>query len=448
MQNLTPVQEVVQTQTKSKSKVSTKQLCNTIAYCLHPESLECPSDIKLISIRKLKYNKDLRLVRNKDGFLKWVLLGENKELKILRRKQVNSIIACAVAGLSDIEKLIGPKDYDNITEMAILNAPHMDEIAKGVGKEKFILDEETEIKDVRFKSEDGYCYKRLDFDPDPNAPSTLWETDVLPRITHNRELFMAWIGSIFDYKSNKKKYAWLHGGGDSGKSAIATFMMNLLGSAATTCMSDSVNNDFFNQSLVGKRFCAVSEAEPHLVTNANWKALTGERIFKVQQKYEDDRDETLNVKYLVSSNHMPGVPKGAEYSTRIVYVKIDSVNKVDQIEETEVERLLLEGASWFLYHCIEEYKKNHKLYQEFDKYIDMIQEEDFKEEDFKKYFVLDKDSFVTSREIDKILATESRKKSDRDDFKQWLLHTQKCNYERIYVNGVQVRVITGIRKIR
>jgi hypothetical protein len=447
MQNLTPVQEVVQVQTKSKSKIGTKKLCNTIAYCLHPEDLDAFTNSKMLSIRNHKYKKDLRLVRNKENYLKWALLQPNKELKLLRDDEVRGIIQCSFAGYDEAEDQLGSKDIESIMAAAKDKSFHMDELSKSIKGEKFVLDEETEIRDIRFKSDDGFCFKKLDFDPDPNGSSTLWTENVLPRITHNRELFMAWVGSLFDYKSNKKKYVWFHGKTDSGKSAISTFLMSMFGNAAVTSSADKILiNNWFLSSLVGKRLCCVSEAESHLVGNSKWKELTGEAYFNIQQKYKDDRTERLNVKYLVASNHLPRIPKGGEHSNRIIYTMIDALEKDKRLPEADTDRLLLEGAPWFIYQCMEEYKKNPTLYAEYDEHIDMIQEEDFKEEDFKKYFALDKDSFVTSREIDKVLMTESRTKLDRDDFKQWLLKTHKCTYQRVYVNGVQVRAITGIRK--
>lgn len=436
--------EVEHIEAKSKQKAGKAEICNKIAYCIHPESIAISQDFLGVSIRSLKYNYDLRLVRNKDGFLKWVQVQANKELVILRREQVRSALQCAFAEFEEAEKTLTSKDFDTIITIVEDKAPHMDALATGLGKEKLILDEENEIKDVRFLSEEGFCYKKLNFDPDPFAPSTLWETDILPRINHNRELFMAWIGSLFDYKSNKKKYVWMKGGTDSGKSAIATFLMDLFGNAAMTCMSETVNSDWFNVSLLGKRVCAITEAQPHIVASEKWKALTGEVYFNIQQKYKDDRVEKINTKYILFSNHQPKVGKGRENSNRLIYTVIDPLNEENLLEEHVVKNLLFEGAPWFIYHCIEEYKKNPTLYLSYDKYVEMIQEEDLKDEDFAKHFVLDEKAFVTSRELDIIL--QDRNKAYKDEFKHWLVDTKGVIFKHTRMNGIMTRHFLGIRK--
>jgi hypothetical protein len=444
MQDSLPHSEVAQSDSKSKSKIGTKQLCNTIAYCLHPENIDYVTDSRMLSMRKLKYKKDLRIVRNKDGYLKWVLVGDNKELTILRQDQVRSTIACAFASFDETEQMLSSKDYDAIIASAQDKAPHLDALAACTGGEKFILDEETEIKDVRFKSDEGFCYKRLPFDPDPFAESTIWESEFLPRITHNKEMLLAWIGSLFDYASNRERYVWLHGEGNSGKSTLVTFLIDLFCTASCTGNNDSIKDQWFVQTLLGKRLCAIMEAESNLVNNDVWKRLTGEKYLLVKEKYKNDRTEKVNIKFIVASNYTPSVPKGNEFKRRLLYVKIEKVEYEVKRTVEEVQALLLNGAPWFIYQCIEAYNKNKFLEIESDHFVDMLQEDDNKEQDLHKYFILDPHGIVSSTSVDNVL--QHRKKHERDEFKQWLIREKNIEFKNTRLNGIKTRHFAGLRQ--
>lgn len=388
-------------------KIPKQLIINNYAKTLHPGFMESEFN----AYKKFSSHtagKDLRLIGLKKG-LQWVEHKGNQELVPISSNEVDRSIAKVVLAN---EQDFGSKDISEIRRMAELYAEKEDINPF----DKMIIPEQF-VSPVRTKSDRGWCYKKLDFDPDINSDPTIWTEEVFPRIKTNLEPFLAWIGSLFDHHSNREKYIWMWGGGETGKSTITEVILELFGSAAATRRHRKIESNWFTSTLVGIRLCHIPEARPDMVGNGEWKTLTGEKYHEIEKKGEQPRDATLYTKFLITSNDQPNLPHGNEHLRRIVLVEtVKPEGWVATRTAEETKELLRRGFPWFLAVCLNEYRKNKKIS------CDTSDAENLQEECphaimFERLFKLDDHGQCSISEIRNV--TELYKKGDLSKFISW-----------------------------
>jgi len=411
-----------------KKRINKQIILNSWGNCIHPEYSVYPHP----PFRKKPNGVDLRLVGLRQG-LQWVLHKGNGEITPLTLNQVERKIATVVLA-QDAD--LSSKDIREIRLMAELMASKNDFNSQ----EKMIIPE-TSVAPVRTLSCEGWCYKRLDFDPDPLADSTIWETETLPRIKSNLPAFLAWVGSLFDPTSNREKYLWIWGKGETGKSSICEVLLEMFGDAAAMRRGKKIDSNWFTSTLVGIRLCHLPEAKPDLVGNGEWKTLTGERYHEIERKGEQPQTARIDTKFMITSNDEPHLPHGNEHLRRIILIETERPKGWVATRSTdETMDLLRKGLPWLLSRAIEEYQKNPKLTCDTTA-AEEIQEENPSEVLFNRFFIADSHATTLNSEIR--TTAELFKRGDLNKFIRYCIEAQGCVRKQLTADS---RGLVGLRR--
>lgn len=383
----------------NKNKESKQELLNELAREIHPAGLRR----NVSPFREQLHGVDLRILKTK-GCKVWVIHTGDQELI-----ECADIASCFgnvyLSACSDI----GTNDLKEIERIAFLSAESMDgELREKKWDTDFVIDSK-DVAPVRFLNEPGWCWKRLPFDPDINGDRTIWETELFPRFKSNLQVFLAWVGSLFDYESQREKYIWMYGGGESGKSTICDFLIEIFGSAAGVRRPDSFDSPFFMSGLVGNRLTVMPEATSKLITGGKWKSVTGDDYHEIEKKYQNAFVSRIYTKFIVASNEYPNIPTGHEHRRRIILVETERPKGWKQVRtKQQTMDLLAEGCPYFFALCKEAYENDKMLSGVDYSAVDEIQEDDWKVVASEK-FVRDEYSSITNTQFTNTADVDSYK---------------------------------------
>ncbi|CAK0774914.1 putative DNA primase/helicase [Gammaproteobacteria bacterium] len=212
---------------------------------------------------------------------------------------------------------------------------------------------------VRFKSDHGLCFSRLDFDPIDNATiedAPTWKK-VLDRMT-NSESFSMRIASLFDENANRKQALWLHGKGDTGKSLVIEEIGKLFKGSFLPSSYKQTLGDFWLWNLIGKRVVYINECHPNFVTNdlSDFKGITGEREQLVNRKGKAHVPIRIDCILLMTSNHPLKLPADDALHNRIIDCEISELPPELKNSDEKLVRAALAGElqvflswAWALY---------------------------------------------------------------------------------------------------
>jgi len=213
----------------------------------------------------------------------------------------------------------------------------------------------SQIAPVRFKSDKGYTWHRLDFDPEEGPSPTF---DELTNRIDNADHVMAWIGSLFIPESSRQNYLWLYGAGGQGKSSISRFLARLLGdSYRSEMVPDRSSIRFWSAGLLGSRLVVFPDCEsPSFVTSAMFKSITGDDPVKIEFKNESPVSLNLDCKLMFTANGKPHLSGSRADMRRIIYSKIAPLDlNTKLIPPSHYRSMLWEERKAFIHKCIGRY---------------------------------------------------------------------------------------------
>ena len=262
----------------------------------------------------------------------------------------------------------------------------------------------SQIAPVRFKSDEGYTWHRLDFDPLEGACPTF---DEMFSRMDNPDTVQAWIGSLFVKEASRQNYLWLHGSGGQGKSSLSKFLSQLFGkSYRSEMVPDQSSKRFWTSGLVGSRLVVFPDCnESFFVTTSLFKSLTGDDDIRIEYKNQHPMSIKLDCKFMFISNERPNISGSRADTRRIVYSEILPLTKETKLIPTNQYRALLYAErAEFINKCLQKY------YQIFPNHSDLSPEnaaaneslqalisdnEEYLAEVFHEYFVI-KDNYDQS----------------------------------------------------
>lgn len=215
--------------------------------------------------------------------------------------------------------------------------------------------DETSIAGVRELSEPGLCWQRLEFDLAEGPTPTFDE--LFGRMDTNALAVKAWIGSLFDPKSSRQQYVWLHGDGRNGKSSLIGLLKRIFKATykAAYVPKNGVNN-FWTRSLLGKRLVAFSDfSNFNFVSEDIFKSLTGGDAMETEIKGGAHQTSDMICKIIFASNVKPNVTSGASDTRRTIYCELRPVEG-ELLGKEEYEERLWSEASAFLWTCKKAYE--------------------------------------------------------------------------------------------
>lgn len=214
------------------------------------------------------------------------------------------------------------------------------------------------VKPFHFKSDSlaaGWAWQRLPFDPLPGAPAPKLFEVLMGRTSPEEALSVKlFIGSLFDYKSSRHQYLYLHGDGGDGKSTLIASMFAMFANrGCRTMKGDTLDGTHATASLEGVRLLAFPDCNrPGLPSTGIFKELTGDNTTSINPKGQAMRNITVHCKVVISSNDAPALAGGKADERRILPVRFE--RKETTASQAWVDEFVA-SAPQIAQHCISVY---------------------------------------------------------------------------------------------
>lgn len=295
------------------------------------------------------------------------------------------------------------------------------------------------IKDVRWKSEPGLCFRRLPWDQewDPSGQKTQTFEEFLSRCS-NAEAIIQWVGSLFFEEADRQQYLWLHGGGADGKSAFMEFLAEALGPAAhSETIAKHGTNQFWTTGLLNRRLVYFADFNHYgYPSTGEFKALSGGDRIRMEPKGKAPYSAKLRAKFAFLSNKRPTLSSSESDKRRIIYSEVKN-NGVEM--DPDYPRRLWEEGGYFLSYCISRYQEKCPRHQaievereEISSWIEELEQDyqGFFDEAFELegeprgahggYSAAQKMGWAAGVDVQKVIDAKFKTKADRYDFLAWM----------------------------
>jgi hypothetical protein len=157
------------------------------------------------------------------------------------------------------------------------------------------------------------------------GPHPVWDEWLSRMPTYSREVFMAWIYSIFDPANIGRQCVWLQDRGYSGKSSVARALSKFMGERCVGAVSHgSLSNQFGYSTVYGRRLVIYGDNKnPKLLHLEKMHSLLGGDIVNIEHKGRDAFAAAIHCKVLIASNTPPEIELSARNEiTRLLYFKL------------------------------------------------------------------------------------------------------------------------------
>lgn len=214
-----------------------------------------------------------------------------------------------------------------------------------------------------FKSSPELCFNRLPYDPierdDWDLSLSIFAPtfEAMCRRVRNTEAFEAMIGSIFYLKASRKQVLWLHGPTGGGKSQLSCLLCALMGTAAVSFENDDFDGQFWKADLLDKRTAYIDEGDPNFLQSNTFKALTGRRGKRINQKFLRAFEANINTILFASSNPPPEIPNDPSIISRVVPCYVEPLAASAKIPELDVEENFRREAGYIAGYCMSVYRR-------------------------------------------------------------------------------------------
>jgi hypothetical protein len=291
----------------------------------------------------------------------------------------------------------------------------------------------------RQKSEAGLTFSRLPFDFDLSGQFCDCPVShgLLNRLGgDNWEALAAWIGSLFDPKSDCHQYVWIYGEGANGKSTLGWLIEKVMGPAYISTYAPMRNDKFWEKSLLGKRVVAFPDCNDYrFVTSGRFKSLTGGDQVKIEGKGKDAYSARLDAKCLFFSNAAPSIKGTAADIRRAIFCRAKARTPEDHVDN-------FRGALWseaavFFGACISYYQNNYgasryPITVKKDQVDDLIADnEEWMETLFHTFFVVSPGGKVPGTVLRKIYSDERLDNHRINEFKEWMRRNCGVSVKRV-----------------
>lgn len=224
--------------------------------------------------------------------------------------------------------------------------------------EKFISDSTYQIKELpKLVSDkiDEPCFKYVDKLNILEGPTPAWN-EFLDRLDYP-EVFLAWIGALFDPENEGRQVMWLQGNGFDGKSKVADALREIYGAKYVASIGQDMNQFFYSQ-IYGKRFSIYGDCQhARLVSTAKIQAITGADPVAVEYKGETPFTAKVYSRILVCSNINPEIDfNKTNEKSRVIRLFVKK-NSKDFHGDPHWDKQLISEAPQILYKAFEAYQK-------------------------------------------------------------------------------------------
>lgn len=177
-----------------------------------------------------------------------------------------------------------------------------------------------------------YCFWDLDgfLFRHQSDPTPAWDSFLSSfALNIERELFLAFIYSVFKSDDRGRQILWVHGKGKSGKSTVYNVIsdvMSQINPDLVTAIPDKGQIDKFTFGNADKWRLAVIPncVDQSLLKNNDIIKLTGGDRYQMRKMYADSQSGEVHCKFIVASNYAPIVDEVDHEMSRIIYLQMDN----------------------------------------------------------------------------------------------------------------------------
>lgn len=183
----------------------------------------------------------------------------------------------------------------------------------------------TDIRPFMFKTEKAlgtYCWHRLSFDPDIDAPEVPEYEQMRARCQDAFDAQTQFFGSILDYDFLSEQYLHISGEGNDGKSSLMQAIRNALPPGfATAIQASDLEATHGLAKIEGRRLLVFSEENSAgFMSGGRFKQLTGRDPISINPKNQPERECVPNCRVIVTSNSKPTISGKSADARRIIPV--------------------------------------------------------------------------------------------------------------------------------
>ena len=247
------------------------------------------------------------------------------------------------------------------------------------------------IRDTFFRLKETPC----EISGDATIPTFLyWDSSLVRQGKHpswddwmecfpeyGKEIFRAWIASIFDPQNKGRQCMWIQDQGYTGKSSMIRALTRFMGKRSVAAVSkDSMHNQFGYSTVYGRRLVVYGDNKnPKLLHDSKIHSILGGDIVPIERKNVATFSAPVHSKILIGSNTPPEVDLGARSEvTRLLYIPLqeppervmarycktdEQGHVIRQKDGTPIflggnlEDKLFSEIPAFLYQCQQDYKR-------------------------------------------------------------------------------------------
>ena len=209
---------------------------------------------------------------------------------------------------------------------------------------------EDDIAPILQKSTAGLTWNRMPFDVVP-MPTPVFD-EIMSRTTNWRAV-MAYIGSIFDRRSDIQQYLWLSGDGMNSKGRLFYQLSEVLGSGyAPEQPPRGDSKRFWAHGVQNKRLVVFHDCDDTaFCTSGFFKSLTGGEPQRIEIKGGATYKATIPAKFCFLSNEKPDVSGSKADRRRAIYAEMKPITG-DPIPEAEYNAKLAAEMPGVIYKCM------------------------------------------------------------------------------------------------
>ena len=201
-----------------------------------------------------------------------------------------------------------------------------------------------------------------DFDPEEQLASPevdQWLQFALP-VPEVREVFLQYMGYCLTSDNTKKKFLWITGKPNTGKSLIGKVAKALVGAENTSAVSlrelttPSDSGRFARIGLFGKLVNPIYETSSAEMEDVSLlKSITGGDAISGEKKGGDRVDFEAKTRFIFCTNFTPRVQgeTSSAFFDRGIYIRMDSVP--DELDEEFINKVILPNKGYLYHLCVD-----------------------------------------------------------------------------------------------
>lgn len=244
--------------------------------------------------------------------------------------------------------------------------------------EAFLADPDNYIPDISPISNDSEepTYRYINLNPAHGDWSAYrkWFVDTFDDYESAQQIYMGWVGAALTAKNTSKQVLWVYGGGDDGKSTVASTLIKYFGEAGTGTNVHDITQDHGISGIVNKRLLVFSDDKnQRLIQTPIIHKITGGDTVTDNPKHQTPRAVKMIGKIMVCDNKLPLINMREQNQTsRLILLQCKTKTdeekiasgiavrtddgRVQMVGNSEFKRTLETQTEAFCAACLDVYK--------------------------------------------------------------------------------------------